>query len=82
MLLATTSTAGDSVALFLVLVFIGALYFVPTIIAALRQHKSIMAIGLVNFLFGWTILGWLFALIWSLANSGNSTIIVQQVNKP
>jgi len=43
-----------------------ALYFLPTIIAAVRRHKSILGILLVNILAGWTFIGWVIALVWSL----------------
>ncbi|WP_321528480.1 superinfection immunity protein [Sedimenticola selenatireducens] len=38
----------------------------PWIIAGARKHHQETAIGIVNLLLGWTALGWLFALIWSL----------------
>ena len=47
----------------LALVIIG--YFFPVIIAAKRGHKNATPIFLVNLLFGWTGLGWLWCLIWS-----------------
>jgi hypothetical protein len=40
-------------------------YFLPWIIAALRHHHQRSAIALTNLLLGWTIIGWLLALIWS-----------------
>ena len=40
-------------------------YFLPTIVAAFRNHYDFGAIFLVNLLLGWTVLGWLIALIWS-----------------
>ena len=42
--------------LFLVLLF---LYFVPWIVALSRKHHSAPAIGLLNFLLGWTVIGWI-----------------------
>jgi len=48
----------------LVLVF--AIYFLPTLIAFLRQHKNKLAIFLLNLLLGWTILGWVASLVWSV----------------
>ena len=50
------------------------MYFLPSIIAALRGHASIMAIIAVNVLFGWTSLGWIWAFIWSLSNKGGNNI--------
>ena len=39
------------------------LYFLPTIIG--RHHPNSFGIFLVNFLLGWTVIGWLAALIWA-----------------
>jgi Superinfection immunity protein len=41
------------------------LYFLPTFVAWNREHPSAFAIFLLNFLGGWTFIGWLIALIWS-----------------
>lgn len=41
-------------------------YFLPTIIAFLRNKKNVFAIFLLNFFFGMTFIGWVGALIWSL----------------
>jgi len=50
--------------LLVVLIFI--LYFLPALIAFLRKHKNKLAIFLLNFLLGWTVLGWVASLIWSV----------------
>jgi Superinfection immunity protein len=42
------------------------LYLLPTIIAVLRDHQSRMAIFALNLFFGWTMIGWFIAFIWSL----------------
>lgn len=47
-------------------VLIFSFYFLPFLIAALRQHKSILAIFLLNLALGWTFFGWIAALIWSV----------------
>jgi len=44
-----------------------ALYFLPYIIASRNKHKNKEAIGLLNFFFGWTLIGWVGALIWAVA---------------
>jgi hypothetical protein len=41
------------------------IYFLPSIIALLRGHLSTFAIFLLNLLLGWTLIGWIIALIWS-----------------
>jgi Superinfection immunity protein len=55
----------------LVSVFI---YILPTIIA--RNKKNIGAIAALNILLGWTILGWVAALVWALTKEQQETIIV------
>ena len=43
-----------------------AFYFMPTLIAFLRQHKNKLAIFLLNLFLGWTVLGWVVSLVWSV----------------
>ncbi len=50
----------------LLIVLIFALYFLPTLIAVLRQHKNTLAVFLLNLLLGWTVLGWIGSLVWSV----------------
>lgn len=40
-------------------------YSLPTIVAGARGHQSTGGIFLLNLLLGWTLLGWIIALIWS-----------------
>jgi hypothetical protein len=42
-------------------------YLAPTIVAAYRDHADKTAVCLVNLLLGWTVLGWIVALVWSCA---------------
>lgn len=43
-----------------------ALHFLPGIIASRRNHRNALAIWLVNIFLGWTLIGWVVALIWAL----------------
>lgn len=45
------------------------LYFIPTLIAWRRKHHGLGIIVCINLLLGWTFLGWIAALIWSLSYS-------------
>jgi hypothetical protein len=58
---------GDSLYFLVILLTI---YFAPTIIAYWRGHHSRMAIAAVNLLFGWTVIGFFWAFIWSLTGVG------------
>ena len=50
-----------------------AVYFLPIIIAAVRHTKSIVGIILLNVLAGWTFVGWIIALVWSLTGTKQRT---------
>ena len=43
------------------------LYFAPTIIAVKLRLKESWNIFFVNVVFGWTIIGWLIAASWAIA---------------
>ncbi len=42
------------------------IYAIPTIIAFSRGHQNAAAIVALNILLGWTFLGWVASLVWSL----------------
>lgn len=42
------------------------IYSIPTMLAL--QKKNVLAIFALNLFLGWTFLGWVIALIWSLTN--------------
>ena len=44
-----------------------AFYFLPAIIAAARHKTNLVGIFLVNFLLGWSIIGWIVSLVWALS---------------
>ena len=46
-----------------------AIYFLPTIIAAVRHSRSMLGIVLVNIFAGWSLIGWIIALVWSLSGA-------------
>ena len=43
------------------------LYFVPTMLAWWMHVKSARTIFYVNLVFGWTVVGWIVALMWVIA---------------
>ena len=61
----------EDFAMFLVLLLalaVGiAFYLLPAMIAKKRRAKHETAIFAINVLFGWTVLGWLAALLWAVA---------------
>ena len=41
------------------------MYFLPSIIALARSKRDILAIFLLNLFLGWSVIGWVVALIWA-----------------
>lgn len=42
------------------------LYFAPALVAKFRRHRNFVAIAVLNLLVGWTLIGWIVLLGWSL----------------
>ena len=51
------------------------LYWLPTIIAIVRQTHSALGVFLVNLFLGWTGIFWILALIWALAADNRSYVV-------
>ncbi len=47
-------------------------YFLPTLIAILRDHHNFAAIAVCNLVLGWTVIGWVGSLIWSFTSQQRS----------
>lgn len=47
----------------------GCLYFLPTIVAVRRNHPQKNAIFVLDLFLGWTLLGWVVALVWALSKA-------------
>ena len=58
--------SGDTGTVLLLLLLAVAVYFILNWIASARKHPSVNAIFVTNLLLGWTFVGWVVALIWSL----------------
>jgi hypothetical protein len=58
------------------------MYFLPTFVAGLRHHHNGGAIFLLNLLLGWTLLGWVLALVWSVTGTHRQLQQVQQPPQP
>jgi uncharacterized membrane protein YqaE (UPF0057 family) len=52
---------------FIILFLMIAFYFLPAIIAYNSKKRNAGAILALNILLGWTLIGWVVALIWALA---------------
>jgi len=52
----------------LLLLFVYA-YFMPTIVAYSRKHRNTLAIFILNLFTGYTLFGWVAAMIWAVYKS-------------
>lgn len=41
------------------------MYFVPAVVAGVRGHPQTGAIIVLNALLGWTLVGWIIAMVWA-----------------
>ncbi len=51
------------------MVLLALLYFTPAFFAYGRNHNSALAIAVCNLTLGWTVIGFIFSLIWSLTGN-------------
>lgn len=52
------------VALVILLIFI---YFLPALVANGSNHSKALSITVLNIFLGWTLLGWVIALVWAVS---------------
>jgi hypothetical protein len=58
--------------IFMVLLFA---YFIPAIVAFGREHHNKGGILALNLFLGWTLIGWVGALVWALTNPSPSAVV-------
>lgn len=57
-----------------------AFYMLPTIIAIARHKQNVFGIGLLNFFLGWSLVGWIVALVWALSADPPQAVYHTPVN--
>ncbi|HEY4078676.1 MAG TPA: superinfection immunity protein [Rhizomicrobium sp.] len=58
------------------LLFLFVMYWLPTVIGMIRGLPSLLGLAALNFFLGWTVVGWVLALVWALAASPGPHVIV------
>jgi len=61
------SDPGSIIAGFILFVILIFVYFIPTVVANANRKVNTSAIFVLNLLLGWTLVGWVIALVWALA---------------
>jgi Superinfection immunity protein/zinc-ribbon domain len=57
-------------------------YFLPTIIAIAKKKRNAGAIALLNIFLGWTIIGWIVAMVWAFTADAPTVTITNVSNYP
>ncbi len=72
----TAAASGGSLSFIPSLLIVGiiglAIYFIPSLVAYKKQHIQKQAILILNIFLGWTFIGWVVALIWSVTKRENT----------
>jgi Superinfection immunity protein len=67
---------SDASGLSVWLLVVGVLvYFFPTLIAMVRLRENTMAICALNLFLGWSLVGWVLALVWAISTTAPATRI-------
>jgi hypothetical protein len=61
----------DILLFFVVIAFGVFVYFIPSVIASERCHKNFTPILLLNIFLGFSLIGWVIALVWSTSAQDN-----------
>ncbi len=57
-------------------------YMLPWAIGATRNRTNCAATALVNFFFGWTLIGWVIALVMACGSEPAQPVVVQTIPAP
>lgn len=61
----TMEYVWSAIAILMMLAVGAVVYFLPMMVAIGRRHHQVGAIIILNLLLGWTLLGWIGALVWA-----------------
>lgn len=62
----------------LVIIFL-VIYFLPTIYG--YDHRNSTSIFILNLFLGWTLIGWVIALIWAFSNDKKVVVVRESINQ-
>lgn len=65
----------DETAVVILIIVVAFIYFMPTIVAAIDKKQNAAAIFLLNLFLGWTLIGWVAALVWAATKDMQPTIV-------
>lgn len=63
--------------IFILLILGVIVYFIPALVANNHQHPQTGAITILNLFLGWTLLGWVIALVWACSKQEPQKVVIQ-----
>jgi len=77
LVLADVPTTIGGIFLLIIILFSICLYFLPSFIAFRRQKSNKIPIFVLNLFLGWSLIGWVVSLVWSLSQEQHQVVIQQ-----
>jgi hypothetical protein len=71
-----------SVLILAAIIFSTLLYFVPTVIAFVKNKANKVAILVLNIFLGWSLIGWVVALVWAVSEEPKQVVLQQTFMQP
>ena len=62
----------------MLLILLALIYFIPWMVAVGNKKRDRGAIVALNLFLGWTVIGWVIALVWAMTKDPVSVQVVQQ----
>ncbi len=64
----STYDSGMGPGVIVLLILLAIFYFIPTLVAASRRAQHDAGIAVLNLFLGWTLVGWVGALVWAVSD--------------
>jgi len=77
LVLADVPTTLGGIFVLVIIAFSICLYFLPSFIAFRRQKSNKIPIFVLNLFLGWSLIGWVVSLVWSLSQEQQQVVIQQ-----
>lgn len=62
----------------LALTVVFGIYFLPAIVASKNKKSNADSVALLNLFLGWTLIGWVVALVWATTTDAPKPVVMQK----
>lgn len=75
-----SASSGEAIGGILMLGVVACIYFLPAYVG--RKKRNADSITLLNLFLGWTLIGWVVALVWATSNEAPTKVVVAAAPTP